>query len=205
MASDMASDAGSAPSGAGRWFFPSGWTDRTVDTSVDYITIKVSVTTGSASDPSQHQTQTEYINEIVTTTADSVMGTTTQQTTEVAPTTSDGAPIAAATAASGVLTESVTISDRRVTTQTTYSSAMPTKAEVSSDGAPVSTVHTETMSTVGSVSSQLSASKPVAVAEVDDSTIAQTLNELSTYLSKNANLSCLLQGPDAPTFVNTSV
>lgn len=187
-----------APTAAGRWFFPSGWTDRTVDTSVDYITIKVSVA-------SHGETQTQYINEIVTTTVDSVMGTTTQQTVSEQATVSQGAPIAAATASSGTLTESVTIADRRTTTQTTYASSMPTKAEVNNVGEPISTVHTETVSTAGSVAEQLAASKPVAVAEVDDATIAQTLNELATYLSKNANLSRLLQGPNAPTFINASV
>jgi hypothetical protein len=199
----MTPDPTTAPSNAGRWFFPSGWTDRNVYTSVDDITIKVSVTTGSPSDPGHDETQTEYINEIVTNTVDSVNGTTTHQTVDEQAVSSDGPPIAAtSTPAPGVLTESVTVSDHRTTTETSYASQMPTKAEVNSDGEPVTTVHTETVATLGSVAEQLSASKPVAVAEVDDATIAQTLNELAAYVSKDTNLSRLLQGPCAPTFVN---
>jgi hypothetical protein len=204
LASSMASDPNTTSS-AGRWFFPSGWTDRNVYTSVDDITIKVSVTTGSPNDPGHDKTQTEYINEIVTSTVDSVNGTATHETVVDQAVSSDGPPIAAtSTPTPGVLTESVTVSDHRTTTETSYASKMPTKAEVDSNGEPVSTVHTEAVATLGSVAEKLSASKPVAVAEVDDATIAQTLNELATYISKNANLSQLLQGPYAPTFVNTS-
>jgi hypothetical protein len=189
------------------WFSDPGWIDRDTYTSVDNITITISVKSGPATSPSEQKTATQIIHEIVTTTVDPVLGDSTQEAVSIGQpgTQSPTATTGATSSGPQILQETVSISDQRSTTETSYSSALPSQATIANIGNPATTIHTTTISDAGGVSENLVATRTAYEGSAaSEPSVAYTLNSLVDYFSNSTNLKNLLKGPYAPTFVNTS-
>jgi hypothetical protein len=184
--------------------FPlSPWEDHTVYTTTDDITISIDVsrTVGTASGPKAEQ-GTAVIHEIVTTTNDSLHGTTTKTVvTSTAPgsqaSTATAAQAAAVAGGGAQIDESVSITDKRTATETDYSTEM-----AGSPSAPT-TKQTITISTVSKVNDDLARGQTLSFADPTNApAVVAALQSLATTYGDDSELSKLLTGAYAPHFVN---
>lgn len=177
---------------ADKWFVPVGFMDRDVYTTTDNVTIDIAVTTGPKDDPSKQTTKNTVLDETITTIVDPVNGTSTTERIVEQPEVSStpAATTGTAAASSGDVETTVTVSDQRTTTQTSYDSQI-------SATSPTGTTNTITISNVAHSTQQISENQAFTQADPD-----ATLQSLTQYFANPANLKGLLVGAYAPQFEN---
>jgi hypothetical protein len=194
-------DEGKAPTL--RYFPLSTWEDHTVYTTTDNITIVVSASrvTGSASGAKVEQ-GTETIHEVVTTTTDSLKGTTTSKvvTASQPGSTSTGASAAEEAAVSGGRAEleaKVTIVDQRTTTEIDYSTTM------SENATSPSTSQNIAISTVSDASEDFSDEQTLSFDDPQNTPqVTDAIKALASTYGADSTLSGILTGAYAPRFIN---